>query len=220
MTDVDICNVSLGYLGDSATVTSIDPPEGSAQAQHCARFYPMAVQVMLDGHDWNFTTMRQTLALIQENYFQWRYVYAVPGIANTVLSVQPQAQYTNANGTVFLPWFYEHFPMEFELNATRDFSIEMVNDKMCILSNTKNAVARFTTMQVKPGQFPALFTDALAWKLASMLAGPVIKGDEGRAMAQKCLAAHVNFLGQAKTTDANQKKDQTEAIPSGILARW
>ena len=37
----DICNMALGHLGDSATVASIDPPEGSAQAEHCARFYPM-----------------------------------------------------------------------------------------------------------------------------------------------------------------------------------
>ena len=29
---VDICNIALSRLGDRATVTSIDPPEGSAQA--------------------------------------------------------------------------------------------------------------------------------------------------------------------------------------------
>ena len=40
--EVDICNLALGHLGDSATVATIDPPEGSAQAEHCARFYPIA----------------------------------------------------------------------------------------------------------------------------------------------------------------------------------
>ena len=40
--DVDVCNLALAHLGDEATVASISPPEGSAQAGHCARFYPMA----------------------------------------------------------------------------------------------------------------------------------------------------------------------------------
>ena len=37
--EVEICNLALARLGDAATVVSIDPPEGSAQAEHCAMFY-------------------------------------------------------------------------------------------------------------------------------------------------------------------------------------
>ena len=33
--DVQICNIALAHLGDTATVASINPPEGSAQAEHC-----------------------------------------------------------------------------------------------------------------------------------------------------------------------------------------
>ena len=44
---VDICNIALSRLGDRATVTSIDPPEGSAQADHCRRFYPIALKTIL-----------------------------------------------------------------------------------------------------------------------------------------------------------------------------
>ena len=47
---VDICNQALSHLGDSATVASIDPPEGSAQAEHCARFYPAALAALLEMH--------------------------------------------------------------------------------------------------------------------------------------------------------------------------
>ena len=41
-TEVDICNLALAHLGDDATIASIKPPEGSAQAEKSARFYPIA----------------------------------------------------------------------------------------------------------------------------------------------------------------------------------
>ena len=58
--EVDICNLALGHLGDNATVSSISPPEGSAQAEHCARFYPIARDALLEMHNWNFA-MRLSL---------------------------------------------------------------------------------------------------------------------------------------------------------------
>ena len=56
--DVEICNLALSHLGDTATVASIDPPEGSAQAEHCARFYPIARDALLEKHDWSWATRR------------------------------------------------------------------------------------------------------------------------------------------------------------------
>ena len=56
--EVAICNLALAHLGDSATVASIDPPEGSAQSEHCARFYPIARDALLEMHAWKFATRR------------------------------------------------------------------------------------------------------------------------------------------------------------------
>ena len=61
---IDICNLALSHLGDTATVASIDPPEGSAQAEHCSRFYPVARDAMLELFNWKFATRRATLALL------------------------------------------------------------------------------------------------------------------------------------------------------------
>ena len=60
--EVEICNLALAHLGDEATVASIDPPEGSAQAEHCQRFYPVSRNSLLEMHDWAFATKRATLA--------------------------------------------------------------------------------------------------------------------------------------------------------------
>ena len=56
--EVEICNLALARLGDAATVVSIDPPEGSAQAEHCAMFYPMARDTLLAQHPWGFAQRR------------------------------------------------------------------------------------------------------------------------------------------------------------------
>ena len=61
---VAICNTALSHIGDSANVTSIDPPDGSAQAGYCATFYPIALSAILEMASWGFATARSTLAAL------------------------------------------------------------------------------------------------------------------------------------------------------------
>lgn len=219
MTEVDICNLALSYLGDTATVVTLSPPAGSAQAQHCARLYPISVGLMLEEHNWNFITKRVVLALVQsdcELNRPWRYTYAVPADANTVLSVKPKKMYFGG-----LPWQGEWWrPLEFEREREKDFQLEInATGAQIILSNACEAVGRYTTKNVQPGVFPALFTDGLAWKLASMLAGPILKGDAGAKMAVSCAAMAERQTSKAKVQDANQQRSQLEHVPDAIRAR-
>lgn len=94
-TDVDICNLALARLGDPATISSIDPPEGSAQADHCARFYPMARDAVLTAHPWRFAISRKRLAKLAEapvgteaNYF------ALPSDCLRLVSVHDAGEVT------------------------------------------------------------------------------------------------------------------------------
>jgi len=213
MVAADICNLALSYLGDTATVASIDPPEGSAQAQYCARFYPVALNLLLESHRWNFITKRAYLAVVEKCFFNaWQFAYALPSDATDVISVLPKALYPVEK---FRYWW----PFEFELNRVRDFQIEVFNGQQVILSNACDAVARYTASTVQPGMFPALFTDALAWKLASMLAGPLLKGDAGAAESKRCLGMYQVVMEQAKGQDANQRHGGERPVPSAIRAR-
>ena len=47
---------------------------------------------------------------------------------------------------------------------------------------------------------------ALSWQLASMLAGPIIKGDAGAAEAKRCTGMAQAFIAKAAESDANQRK--------------
>ena len=87
--EVEICNLALAHLGDEATVASIDPPEGSAQAEHCARFYPIARDGLLQMHPWNFASRRVSLASVTMPYTMWKYAYACPGDMMVAVAVLP-----------------------------------------------------------------------------------------------------------------------------------
>jgi hypothetical protein len=197
---VDICNLALARLGDSATVTSIDPPEGSAQAEHCARFYPIARDTLLEAHPWKFATRRVRLAQLIVDTWNWDYAYAEPADALKLLSVLPASA---ANGTD---------TEEFEAETTAD------GDPV-ILTNLEDASLRYVARVTDTTAFSPMFIDAMGWMLASYMAGPLIKGDTGAAAARSCMQNALVALRQAQVSDANQRKIRPEKIPSWIAGR-
>ena len=56
--------------------------------------------------------------------------------------------------------------------------------------------------------FSDLFVITLSWHLASMLAGPIIKGDQGMAEAKRCTQMMMGYLSSAKQSD-NLHRDIT-----------
>ncbi|KAA3649394.1 MAG: hypothetical protein DWQ11_18810 [Proteobacteria bacterium] len=198
--EVDICNLALARLGDNATVASIDPPEGSAQAEHCARFYAIARDSLLEMHPWKFATRRALLAQLSVESWNWAYAYAEPNGALKLLAVLPP---TAANDD-------DSQPFEAQSDA---------NGAALILTDQEDASLRFTTRVTDTTKFSPLFVDALAWLLASELAGPVVKGDTGAAMAKSCYQSFAIALSHAKLSDANQRKIQPTHNPAWIAGR-
>lgn len=211
--EVDICNLALAHLGDTATVASIDPPDGSAQAQHCARFYPIARNTILEMATWGFATRRIALAQLTNTWSQWTYAYAMPaGVMNLIAVLSPDA--TDDYSEVYAPPDYRQFPPGYYRNdllgtayTPQPYTIETNTDgSQVILTNVQNALLRYTVVVDDTTQFSALFTLALSWLLASLLAGPLIKGDTGSAEAKRCLGMFQVFESQAESSDANQTR--------------
>ena len=197
---VDICNLALARLGDAATVASIDPPEGSIEAQHCARFYPVARDAMLEGHEWKFATRRAVLAQLSVDSFNWQYAYAEPAGAIKILSVLPVDSGSEAESANYI---------------TESSS----DGAPMIFTDLPDATVRYIARVTDTTKFSPLFTDALAWLLASYLAGPVLKGDTGAAAAKSSYATFKTVLGQATFSDANQQQVTVERNPGWISGR-
>ena len=205
-TAVAIANLALSHLGDDATIANLDPPEGSAQAEQAALFYPIARDALLEMYPWNFALRRTTLALLDEDpNTQWRYAYALPSNVLGVFAVQGAEDADDFVGTSYGPVV--------AINGVNDSDNTRV-----LYTNVVDARIRYTVAVTIPSFFPPLFTVALSYFLASFLAGPVLKGETGRTVAGAMLSTMSGYLNKAQDMDAKQRR--ANRIRDAHVAPW
>ena len=223
--EVEICNLALAHLGDDATVSSIDPPEGSSQSEHCARFYPIARDSLLQMHTWNFASRRVTLASVTMPYTMWRYAYACPGDMMTAVAIlPPEAENDYAIKpfpTDMAGWGWVNAPfVGAGTYVPQQYQIETdTSGNKVIYTNQENALLRYQALVTDTTKFDPLFVMALSWHLASMLAGPVVKGTEGAQQGRQCTQMMMAYLQQARASDANQRNVRPEHITPWVSGR-
>lgn len=186
---VDICNMALAVLGDSANITNIDPPEGSAQAEYCATFYPQARKTVLSMHQWSFATKRAELSSITTAHpppQSWEYTYAMPSAVLKVIGVY--AKETS----------YDENKRQAAFEVSGNFNTRV------IYSNTENAVLRYVANVDDTTRFSPLLVNAIVYTLASFLAGPIIKGTESIQISDAHRQTGMLFAQKAFSEDANQ----------------
>ena len=212
---VDISNLALAHLGDTATVASLDPPEGSAQAEHCARFYPIARDSLLEMHTWGFATKRIKLAQLGNGWPEWDYAYAQPSDAINIIAVLPPEaldDYSQSITNVPLAAGGGYVPQAFSCEVNSDGA-------EVILTDQAEAVLRYTSLVDDPTKFSPLFVVTLSWHLASFLAGPLLKGEEGANESKRCAAMMKAFLSSAKESDSGQRRIAPQHSVSWIVGR-
>lgn len=192
--DVEICRLALGHVGDAARINSINPPDNSVQAQHCATFYPIARDQLLEMHDWNFATKRWTLelSLVEFENGEWAYAYSLPSDYIRALRVCP-------------PGVGEDFPGE-------PFKIESDVSELdtLLLTNVSEATLHYIFREEETGRYTPTFISALSLLLGSYLAGPLLKGAAGIRMAESLRQrAQLEFAG-AGALNANASLDKKQ----------
>ena len=182
----------------------MSPPEGSAQAQLAARFYPIARDTLLDMHTWDFGTRRTSMTITTNTVNQWKYAYAAPiDMMNAVAIISPTADNDyashmgpsdsiNTNNSPQSAGYYVPQQFAVEIDPTGNY---------LIYTNQENAVLRYQSKITDTSRFSALFTLTLSWHLASMMAGPVIKGDVGAAESKRCTQVMTGYLQKAINAD-------------------
>lgn len=195
-TDVDICNLALSSLADPAQVKAINPPDGSVQAGMCARWYPIALQQMLESFDWSFAKRRLILPELQEEKSRPRgqRAFRVPADCARIIEVR------DLQGRLL------EFEQEGDVLLVRYAAPELV----------------YITREITPSILPTLFVEALALLLASFLVGPLRRSDSTSQTAQNLLQLYQVALAKAKEFDANQNSYHRAKprIPSSIRSRW
>lgn len=195
---IDIWNTSLSHIGHRAAIVS--PDEKSAEAAHCRRFYPMALDITLERYAWAAATRREVLAqIVNPVDNQWMFAYAVPNECVKVRAVLP--------------------PECTDDTLEADFTIEAdATGNPIILTNQEDAVAKFTTRITDTTKFAPMMVMSLSYDLASLLVGPIPK-DMKLKQAMSQMAAYYTSVAEAADANASKTSKYRDFIPAHLAAR-
>ena len=194
---IDIWNTALSHIGHKANIA--DPDETSAEANHCRRFYPIALNVALERYAWSFATRRAALAEVDNPVNHWGYAYGLPN-----LCIKPRA--------VLLPESTDD-------SKEQPFTVEAADDGSAILyCNVEDAVLKYTTLVEDTNKFSPMFVLTLSYDLAGLLVGPIPKDAK---LKKAMMDAALYYTGLAEAADANASRDTSyrDFIPSHLAAR-
>lgn len=212
---VDICNTALAHLGSDATITAIDPPDGSAEAGYCKRFYPIARRRLLESFAWPFATKRVTLAEVTNDSEVWGYAYAVPAdclrpirilTAGRLRSILEEL--TNQSAGVIATTLYDE-----------EASAPYQREGEVLYTHEPEAVLLYLRDVTDPTKFSPLFEASLGELLASYLAGPIIRGADGAKTAMNFRQMARATAGEAIELAANQSREEQRAVAAHLAAR-
>lgn len=202
LSDVNICNMALGHLGDAAQITAIAPPDGSAQAAYCSRFYAHARDEALELIAPQFAVKRNAPAALATNDLEsiWGYAYPMPNKCLRVLQVlTPEAT---------------------DLDRGQPFLIE----GGVIYTNVASAVVRYVEQVDDTTKFTPHFVSALSRLIAHYVAGPLIKGETGVDVAKDQYKIYRAAVNEAAALDrqaglAPASQSYTDFTPGALAAR-
>lgn len=199
VTNVEICNQALAAIGAKARVTSISPPDaGSTEAEQCSRYFNECLETLLEMFDWSFATKRVALTDAGDtDTTSWLFRYVVPADLCRAIAIIPEG----AADDYML--YGERIPETFVREQDEDGTLR-------IYTNTENATLRYTAWVTNPNKWPPLFRQAFAALLASKIAGPLIRGEEGERTARRKLEEVEMYIGRAKVSDAVQARVRPE----------
>jgi len=185
MTEVQICNMALGRIKAQPIADLITDTTKSAST--CRIFYEPLRDALLQEHPWAFAVARQPLAEVTvDNYSQYSYIYQLPVSPKCLAVLQVMTAAYNESA----------FPFELE----GDY----------IYSSEPSAVLKYIGQVTDPTYMDALFIDALAWRLASEMVGP-LTGDP----SAEPWAKYERIITKAWGADEQGKTER--AVPS---SRW
>ena len=148
----DICNLAIARIGEREFISNIDEDTGTARA--CKVLYTNALEVQLASFHWPFAKKSAVLTAADvADREDWGYTYQLPSDCLIVRHIWSGSRTPDASARV---------PFELELDADSYGRV--------LLTDMASAQIVYTKRLTTAVNFPPLFVDALAWRLASELA--------------------------------------------------
>jgi hypothetical protein len=192
---VDISNLALSHFGQDASIDALDPPDGSAEAEHAAAFFPIARDELLEQYVWTFATFRATLAALTNDREDWLYRYALP-----TNCIKPR---------IVLPDGYD--------DSDQD-GVPFEREGDSLYTDAEDATLVFTKRITDTTKFTPLFVTTLTWRLGSYLAGPVTKDTTGQIQARLYRRSEME-AAKGAVSNAGSTRNRVSHTPTARRAR-
>lgn len=186
MTQTDICNTALSYIGQGM-IASLDANNESAR--QCRLHYDNTRKLLLRQYEWSFARRHEPLAVLDADVNGYKYVYLYPEKCLKMIAILDDHNRFDA----FRQKEYEVFNLD--------------NNTKVIASNVKLAYIDYIYDVTDCDIFDSLFTEAFTRKLASNLAVPLL-GNESTADRQYKM--YQAALEEAKSLTAKERKAKVE----------
>ncbi len=191
---VELCNQALKHLGHTVRIESLK--DETPEAQACAEFFEMSRDTLLEMRNWSFAQDRTELVEVQNPVKYYQYAYAMPpNVARPRAVVPPgvTGDLRDVNP--------DDYP----------FAVEVDDDGYeVIYSDVKDAHLFFTLYMSDVSLMSDLFRLAWSWHLASLLAGPVVGGDEGIRRGENAARMVSRYLPPAQELDGRHRRVHPE----------
>lgn len=195
--DIEICNVALSRVAHTQPIVSFT--ERSKAAELCAVFYKPLRELVLTDFPWPFAESIVSLADIGSPAPGWAYRYRYPADCLKVREIIEPGQRRPRKADMQIP-----------------YSVGYDAGGRAIHTDQPEAGVRFTFRVEDPTFFDALFSDALAWRLAVDLALPLSsKSDLQQFAAQQYQMA----ITKAEASALNESQDDPEPESEFVSVR-
>jgi hypothetical protein len=177
--ETSVANMALGRLGIGQTIASLD--EATNPARQCKRWFDHCRDEVLRDLKPDFANVAEALALVaDETYPGWGYVYQYPNECLVLHDAGAQSRVPvwydepyatgGVGGYRYYPYYVSNVPWKVALKADKASRV--------ILSDIAEAWAFFTARVTNLNVWTPDAISALAWKLASEIAGAIqVKAD-------------------------------------------
>jgi hypothetical protein len=205
---IQICNMALSHIGAGPLISSIDPPDGSVEAGYCATFYDLARTELLEPGNWAFSLKRAQLAELTNASEAWTYAYALPSDCLRALRV--------LSPTIGVTVFTQD---EVSLQPDDRYGAQFDIEAQILYSNQTEATLLYARDVTDSARFTASFTSALSYLLASYLAGPIVKGNEGARLGDSLRQRAMAIADLSMAAAANASSNEAAISPTILSVR-
>ena len=198
-----ICNMALGRIGISQQISNIDGNHSVERT--CKLYYDISREYVLGDRTWPFAQRYVDLALIEENpNEEWQFSYRYP--ADTLRIDHIVVGGIDTTGTYMYPGEYRTTPTYTKGDVPEpEYTLGSDSAGKIIYTDIEDAKVKYLADITDTALFNAHFIDALAWRLATELAGVLTRDVAIRqAAAQQYMiavsAANANSLNESQNT--------------------